>query len=173
MKISSVFGNMEEIPVKYTGEGEDVNPELTIEDIPEGTKSLAIIVDDPDSYGKIWVHWLVWDILVNGCIRKKVETKENPPKLITEYSVTDAENFCTIKIRENSKLGMFGRNDFNKIKYSGPMPPKNSGIHHYFFKVYALDNIPEVRKGATCVELEAEMQGHIIEKAELVGIYER
>lgn len=173
MKLTSVFNNMEPIPVKHTGEGEDVNPELVIEDIPEKTKSLAIIVDDPDSTGKIWSHWVVWDILVESCVSRIFETEEHSPRQLTEYNVTNAETSCTIKLHENSKLGMVGTNDFKNIKYNGPMPPKGSGIHHYFFKVYALDNIPELRKGATKEELEKEMHGHVIERAELVGIYER
>lgn len=181
MKISSIFGNMEEVPVKCTSEGNDVNPELTIENIPENAKSLAIVVDDPDSSGKAWVHWIVWDILVNGCINKKVgseedlskTTKYNPTNEVPEYDLTNVRSSCTIKIQENSKLGMVGINDFKKIAYSGPKPPRGSGAHHYFFKVYALNNIPELRKGATREELDQEMQGHVIEMAELVGIYER
>jgi Raf kinase inhibitor-like YbhB/YbcL family protein len=164
---------MQEIPVKYTGEGEDVSPELLIEDIPEDTKSLAIIVDDPDSSGKIWVHWVVWGISVNDNPHIKTESEEHLPKEITEYTVTNVKNFSNIQIHENTKLGIVGTNDFNKIEYNGPIPPRGSGIHNYFFKVYALDNLPELRRGATREELEHAMNNHVIEKAELIGTYER
>ena len=114
MKISSIFQNMEPIPAKHTGEGDDINPELVVEDIPEHTKSIAIIVDDPDSTGKIWVHWVVWDIIVsNSCVNRVFETEEHSPRQVTEYNVINAESTCTIKIQENTKLGSVGKNDFN------------------------------------------------------------
>jgi len=138
---SSVFENKEFIPSKYTCDGEDVNPPLTIERIPEKTKSLVLIVDDPDAPSGIWDHWIVWDI---------------PP---------------TNKIKEDSVPGVEGTNDFNKRSYGGPCPP--SGTHRYFFKVYALDAKLNLDQGSRRAEIQEAMEGHILAKGELVGLYER
>lgn len=146
MKITSVFENMEEIPFKYSGDGENINPFLEIEEIPEGTKSLAIILEDPDAVSGTFVHWLVWDILVST---------------------------TSMKIQENSKLGILGKNDAGEVGYFGPRPPKGSGAHHYFFKVYALNNILELKMGSEKNSLLHAMKGHLIDEAELVGIYEK
>ena len=96
INISSVFGNNEFIPAKYTCDGENVNPPLEIENIPKDAKCLAIIVDDPDAPSKTWVHWVCWNIPV------------------------------THQIKENEKRGEQGVNDFGKNGYGGPCPPKGT-----------------------------------------------
>ena len=145
MKItSSVFEAYQLIPLKYTCDGEDINPPLTIEGVPAKAKSLVLIVDDPDSPSGNWDHWLVWNI--------DPQTKE---------------------IKENSVplKAILGTNDFNKLEYGGPCP--GSGTHRYSFRVYALDNILNLEKGAGKSALEKAMASHILAQAELIGKYGR
>ncbi|MFH1479459.1 MAG: YbhB/YbcL family Raf kinase inhibitor-like protein [Candidatus Omnitrophota bacterium] len=138
---STAFNNNDLIPKRFTGQGEDINPELIIEDIPESAKSLALIIDDPDAPMGMWVHWVVFDIPVDP------------------------------EIREDSIPGIQGINDFGMLDYGGPNPP--SGTHRYFFKLYALDTALGLEEGITKRQLEKAMEGHILEKAELVGLYKR
>lgn len=145
MKItSSAFGNNEKIPKKFTCDGENINPPLTISEVPENTKGLALIVDDPDAPGKVWVHWTVWNI--------SPETHE-----ILENSVPQGV--------------MQGTTDFGKPGFGGPCPP--SGTHRYFFKLYALDTTLQLPSSATKAEVEALMSGHILSQTELIGLYSR
>lgn len=139
--ISSAFENNGDIPSKYTCQGEDVNPPLEIEDIPENTKTLVLIMDDPDAPMGVWDHWVVWNI-------KPIN-----------------------KIEENSSPGIQGTNDFGKNDYGGPCPP--SGKHRYFFKLYALDTELDIDVSAHKKDIEKIMEGHILEKAELIGLYEK
>ncbi|HOP09503.1 MAG TPA: YbhB/YbcL family Raf kinase inhibitor-like protein [Candidatus Methanofastidiosa archaeon] len=142
MKITSeAFENGEDIPSKYTCQGADINPPLSIDGIPEGTTSLAVIMEDPDAPVGIWDHWIVWNI--------------HPTSTIAEGSVP----------------GIQGLNDFIQAKYGGPCPP--SGIHRYFFKVFALDTYLDLKEGAKKEELLAAMDGHVLDKAELMGKYKR
>lgn len=143
MEISSEFSNNEKIPVRYTCDGENIVPPLTISNIPSHAKTLVIIIDDPDAPSKTWVHWIIFDIPVS------------PPE---------------IEIRGNL-LGQEGINDFKKIGYSGPCPP--SGMHHYHFKVYALGDELALSSGATREEVEGGMKGKILEESELIGIYQK
>jgi Raf kinase inhibitor-like YbhB/YbcL family protein len=145
MKISSTaFAQNGQIPAKYTCDGADVNPPLVFEAVPAGAKSLALIVDDPDAPMGTWVHWVVWNL---------------DPK--------------TGGIGENSvpKSAMQGVNDFGRYAYGGPCPP--SGTHRYFFKLYALDITPDIKTNAKKADLEAAIKGHILEEAQLVGLYKR
>ena len=142
MKLTSPeFKNNDTIPMKFTCQGEDVSPALEIKGVPNGAKSLALIVDDPDAPMGIWVHWVVYDIPVVS------------------------------RIEENSIPGKQGMNNFGRRDYGGPCPP--SGTHRYFFKLYALDKKLNLKEGVTKKELEKAMDGHILEKAELVGLYKR
>ena len=142
MEITSPqFQNNQSIPSKFTCEGEDINPALVIDDIPEGTKSLALIVDDPDAPMGTWVHWVVFDIPV------------------------------TSKIEENSVPGKKGINTAGGSNYHGPCPP--SGTHRYFFKIYALDMVLNLEEGISKAQLEKAMASHILDKAELIGLYRR
>ena len=138
---SPVFENNRLIPAKYTCDGEDVNPPLTIDGAPDETKSMVLVVDDPDAPMGTWDHWIVWNI---------------PP---------------TKKIEENTVPGTEGINDFRKHSYGGPCPP--SGTHRYFFKVYALDAKLDLSSNSRKKYVEKAMQGHILAKGELVGLYRR
>ena len=143
MEINSPnFEQNEKIPVKFTGDGNDINPNLEISEIPENAKSLVLIMDDPDAPVGTWVHWLVWNISP-----KTREIKENT---VPENAVQGANGW--------------GRND-----YGGPSPP--SGTHRYFFKIFALDTELNLQEGSSKEELERGIEGHITDKAELVGLY--
>lgn len=145
MKIeSTVFKNNELIPPKYTCDGENVNPPLVIDDVPENAKSLVLIVDDPDAPRGTWVHWTVWNI--------------NP------YIKGIPENSCP----QNAVEGM---TDSGRPGYSGPCPP--SGTHRYFFKLFALNMILDIDTSKGATDVEKEMEGSILAKAQLVGLYRR
>lgn len=145
MKItSSAFENGEKISSKYTCDGEDMNPPLRIEDIPSNTKSLCLIVEDPDAPGGTFVHWLLWNISPDGL---KIEEGKAPEEAIK------------------------GRNDFDKRGWGGPCPP--SGSHRYFFRVYALKDVLDLSPSSEKKELMQAMEGHIEDKAEIMGVYEK
>ena len=140
--MSPAFENNKLIPAKYTCDGDDVNPPLAIDGVPEGTKTLAVIVDDPDAPMGTWDHWIVWNIPATAS-----------------------------KIAENTVPGTEGMNDFRRRAYGGPCPP--SGTHRYFFKVYALDVKLDLSPTSRKRDVEKAMQGHVLAKAELVGLYRR
>lgn len=146
MKITSpAFENNENIPSKYTCDGENASPPLEFSEIPENTKSLAFILDDPDApVTGGFVHWVLWNI--------SPETKS-----ITEKSVP-AE-------------AVSGTNSSDKTGYIGPCPP--SGTHHYQFKLYALDTALSLEPSATREDVEKAIEGHILDQALLVGLYQR
>ena len=142
MKLTSpAFAHQAMIPPKYTCQGEDISPPLTLSNIPKGTKSLALINDDPDAPIRTWNHWLIWNIKPTG------------------------------EIRENSAPGTQGKNSWGRNDYGGACPPR--GKHRYFFKIYALDTELDLPEGASKSELEKAMSGHILEQAELVGLYQK
>lgn len=149
MKLTSTaFGHNGKIPPEYTCDGEDISPELHISNIPNNAKSLALIMDDPDVPKSIrpsglWVHWVAWNIPVNT----KTIQKGNEPE------------------------GIGGNSDFKRTGYGGPCPPDRE--HRYFFKLYAMDKELDLAEGSDKKELENAMEGHIIEKAELIGLYKR
>lgn len=144
MFLKSVFKNNEKIPAKYTCDGENINPPLEISGVPENTKSLVLIVDDPDAPMVTWVHWTMWNI---------------DPK--------------TQKIEENSAPhgAVEGMTSFNKTGYGGPCPP--SGVHRYFFKLYAIDTELNLPKSDEKLDIEKEINGRILDQAELIGLYSR
>ena len=144
MKISSsAFQNNSYIPSLYTCDGSDINPPLAFNDVPAETKSLVLIMDDPDAPMGVWDHWIVFNI----------------PPVVKE-------------IKEgNESMGVKGMTSFKKINYGGPCPPDRE--HRYFFKLYALDAILDLSEGSTKKEVEAAMQGHILAEAELIGKYNR
>jgi Raf kinase inhibitor-like YbhB/YbcL family protein len=141
---SSAFEHNGTIPARYTCDGADINPPLHVSNTPSGTKSLALIVDDPDAPMGTWVHWVAWNI--------------DP---------------ATSEIKENTVPAgaMEGMNDFRKHNYGGPCPP--SGTHRYFFKIYALDTRLDPDSNADKAALEKAMKGHILGQAELMGKYKR
>ncbi len=152
LEVGSVFHDGEYIPVEFTCDGDDVNPPIFIGHIDPNAKSLVIIMDDPDAPMGTFTHWIAWNIPPLGEIPKGVPRKgevEAPIRMVQ------------------------GRNDFGFVGYGGPCPPRGHGVHHYHFKVYALDTELNLRPGATRKELEKAMEGHVIQMGELVGLYER
>jgi Raf kinase inhibitor-like YbhB/YbcL family protein len=146
---SSAFKEGQSIPVKYTCDGKNVSPELKWSNVPQGTKSLALICDDPDAPHGTFVHWVLYDIPPTV-----TELKEGIP--------SDSQ------LSNGAKHGMPG---FNRPGYGGPCPP--SGTHRYFFKLYALDFIPGLPSGVTKNDLLKAMEGHILEMVQLMGTYQR
>lgn len=138
------------IPKEYTCDSTDVSPAIFWSGVPEGTKSLALICDDPDAPGRTWVHWVLYGI---------------PP---------DADSLPKAVPGEEEVLGGVrqGLTDFNRVGYGGPCPPKGSP-HRYFFKLYAIDVELELEPGKTKEELLKAMEGHIIGQGQLVGRYGR
>ncbi len=144
MKITSpAFENNGNVPAKYTCDGENINPPLVFSEIPAAAQSLVLIVDDPDSPSGTWVHWTIWNI---------------DPKVtgIDENSIPTGTTQ--------------GTTNFGKEGYGGPCPA--SGIHHYHFKLYALD-IKLYLPGVRADSLEKAMVGHNLDQAELIGLYTR
>ena len=142
---SSAFKNGNEIPRKYGYKNSNINPPLKIKGIPQNTKSLALIMDDPDAMGavgKIWVHWVVWNI---------------------DPQITE--------IKENSipTGAIEGKTDFGEIGYGGPAPPDKE--HTYIFKLYALDNKLNLNESATKKDVEKSIKNHILAEAKLTGKY--
>ncbi len=147
---SNAFGQNSPISAKYTCEGEDVSPPLSWDDSPQEVKSFALINDDPDAPGGNWVHWVIYDI---------------PPEV--------SELAEGIPPEEELERGLKqGINDFRRIGYGGPCPPPGKP-HRYFFKLYALDTVLNLKPGATKEELLSAMGGHILAETQLIGIYQR
>lgn len=145
MKIfSSAFRNFEDIPIFYTGEGEDSSPPLQWQDVPEGTHSLALICDDPDAPHGTWDHWVIYNI---------------PP---TMSALPEGLKELPGDIRSCV-------NSWGTKGYGGPNPP--SGTHRYFFKLYALDTVFQLSEDATKIDLIKAMNSHILAEATLVGRY--
>lgn len=142
---SPSFGDGEFIPDKFTCDGEDISPEIHWEGIPEGTKSLALICDDPDAPSGDFVHWVVFNI--------------SPDKDGLEENV------------ELSNIANLGMTDFRRLGYGGPCPP--TGSHHYHFKVYALDQVIDAEGTINKYQLLGKMEGHILAKGEIIGLYKR
>jgi Raf kinase inhibitor-like YbhB/YbcL family protein len=149
-----VFAAGGSIPARFTCDGEDVSPPLVWGEPPSGTKSFALIVDDPDAPNPaaprtVWVHWVVYDLPADArSLREGVRTSVDLPK-----------------------GARMGRNDWGKPAWGGPCP--HVGRHRYFFKLVALDVALGDRGALTKRELEAAMQGHVLAPAELVGTYAR
>lgn len=150
MKIeSSAFEANSLIPAKYTCDGEDMSPPLSWDEPPSGTESIALIVDDPDALGSLFVHWVLYDM----------------PATVRQLS----EKIAAVSTLPNG--GVQGKNDFDKFGYGGPCPP--SGTHRYFFKLYALDKKLGLEPGVTKDQIVTAMDGHILAAAELIGRYQR
>lgn len=142
---SKAFENKEVIPKKYGYKNGNNSPSLNISGVPENTVSLALIMDDPDAMdavGKIWVHWILWNI--------------NPK--ITRFEENSIPSDC-----------IEGETDFGEIGYGGPAPPDKE--HTYIFKLYALDQKLNIAKGSTKMQLEESMKNHVIAETKLEGRY--
>ncbi len=138
------------IPKQYTGDGADRSPPLGWSEPPAGTKSLALICDDPDAPRGTWVHWVLFNL--PGQAR---DLAEGVP--------------TTDTLGDGAKQG---KNDFGHIGYGGPAPPKGKP-HRYFFKLYALDVAVDLPPGATKAQLLEAMKGHTLAEGQLVGTYGR
>lgn len=150
---SSHFKDQGDIPKRFTCDGEDMSPALAWSDVPAGTKSLALIVDDPDAPDPAnpkmtWVHWVLYNIPA---------TAEGLP-----------EGVASRDLPAGTREGL---NDWKKTGYGGPCPP--IGKHRYFHKLYALDVVLPDLKKPTKADLEKAMKGHMLSQAELVGKYQR
>jgi len=152
MKLTSpAFTDGGMIPSKYTCDGENSSPPLSIFDVPAKAKTLVLIMDDPDIPDfvkqkfniQMWDHWVIWNI---SPTTKKITEGKNP-------------------------IGKLGKNTSGKSIYGGPCPPDRE--HRYFFKLYALDTELDLPEGSSKAEVERSMEGHILAEAKLMGRYER
>ncbi len=151
---SPAFAANAPIPKKHTGEGPDVSPPLAWEGVPPASKEIALICDDPDApRSEPWVHWVLYKI--------PATSKGLPEGLAARGTLTTPPG------------ALNGTNDFGKIGYGGPMPPKGHGTHHYRFRIYALDAALILKPGVTKQQLLTAMKGHVLAEGELVGTYER
>lgn len=147
MQVKSVFKNEDTIPKKYTCDGEDVSPSLEWDKV-DGAVTYAIIVEDPDAPAGTFIHWVIYNI-------KQTSLPENVEK------------------KETTKYGIQGLNDFERIGYNGPCPPRTHGFHRYYFNVYALDTEIKPKSKITADELKELMQGHILSSGSVMGKYKR
>lgn len=141
--VSSAFADHQSIPAKYTCDGDDVIPPLTFEGVSAEAASLALVMDDPDAPVGTWDHWVVWNI---------------PSK-------------TTGVVEGKTPEGIVGKNSWGKNAWGGPCPPDRQ--HRYFFTLYALDTKVDLSRNSRKADLEKAMKGHILEKTQLVGLYER
>lgn len=147
---STAFEERRPIPKIYTCDGEDLSPPLFWEGVPEGTRSFALICDDPDAPGKTWVHWVLYNI--------PPDTTALPQGMPTEAALEDGSRQAVT--------------DFGRPGYGGPCPPKGKA-HRYLFKLYALDALLELEGKVEKKDVEEAMEGHILAKSHLVGTYRR
>ncbi len=150
---SPVFTHNAAIPKNYTCQGKDISPALRWSGLPDGAKSLALVIDDPDapdpeSPKRVWVHWVLYNIPASA---------NGLPEAVTATTLPPGT-------RE-------GTNDWGRVGYGGPCPP--IGRHRYFHKLYALDTVLPDLKQPTKAALEKAMEGHVLEKVELVGTYQK
>ncbi|MFM9025656.1 MAG: YbhB/YbcL family Raf kinase inhibitor-like protein [Planctomycetaceae bacterium] len=151
---SPAFAAGESIPRRYTCEGDDLSPPLEWEGVPEGTRSLALVVDDPDvpdpaAPKRTWVHWVVYNLPAECTGLAEGVGGDDLPAGTVE-----------------------GTNDWKRIGYGGPCPP--IGAHRYFHKLYALDVVlPDALGRVTQAALEEAMRGHVLAQAELIGLYKK
>jgi Raf kinase inhibitor-like YbhB/YbcL family protein len=138
------------IPRQFTCEGSDISPALRWTDPPAGTKSLALIVDDPDAPAGTWVHWVLYDLPPTA--------RELPENMAKDAELSDGARH--------------GRNDFHRLGYGGPCPPPGPA-HRYFFKLYALDAKVGLKPGSSKADLENAMKGHILAEGQLMGRFGR
>ena len=147
---STAFQEGEAIPAKYSCDGQDISPELTWSEVPEGTQSFALITDDPDAPIGTFTHWVIFNIPADSL--GLPEAVPNEPQLTSG--------------------ALQGKNDFGNIGYGGPCPPPGA-LHHYHFTLYALDQTLDLPAGATKTQVLKAMQGHILAQVELIGTFKR
>lgn len=146
---SSAFNEGQMIPSQYTCDGSNISPPLSWSSTPDGTKTWALVCDDPDAPAKTWVHWVIYNI---------------------DASITQLrEHLPTTDTLQNGAYQ--GLNDFGHYGYGGPCPP--SGTHHYRFTLYAVDAKLDLKPGASKTQLLKALDGHIITETKLIGLYKR
>jgi Raf kinase inhibitor-like YbhB/YbcL family protein len=145
---SNVFKDGATLSSAYTCDEDDISPGISWEEVPAGTQSMALIMDDPDAPGRTFVHWVIYNIPAS---------RSGLPSGVAKNNTLDDGS-------------LQGKNDFGKIGYGGPCPPSGKP-HRYVFKVYALDTELDLKSGATKSQLEAAMKGHILAQGEMVGTY--
>ena len=153
---TTAFEHNQRIPDRHSGEGQDASPPLRWSGVPEGTKQLALICDDPDApTPEPWVHWVLYHV--------PADTAELTEALPRESKL------------DNPAGALQGVNSFpsDNVGYRGPMPPKGHGTHHYQFKLYALDTELNLPPRADKAALLEAMEGHVIGEGELIGTFER
>lgn len=151
---SEAIAEGQAIPKRHTGEGEDVSPILSFSGIPEGTKELALIMDDPDApTPEPWVHWVIYGL--SSDTEGLQEGVPNKPALTTPVKALQ------------------GKNSWGTVGYRGPMPPPGHGTHRYYFKLYALDAQLSLSPGLDKKQLLQAISSHILAEGQLMGTYER
>jgi Raf kinase inhibitor-like YbhB/YbcL family protein len=141
---SESFQHGDRIPERHALEGENLSPHLSWSGVPDATRSIAVICEDPDAPSGTFVHWVGWGIDPGAG-----------------------------RLGEGESAPREGRNDFGRTGYDGPSPPPGHGKHRYYFRVYALDTEPGLEPAASKEELEAAIKGHVLAAGELIGTYER
>jgi Raf kinase inhibitor-like YbhB/YbcL family protein len=141
---SSAFDHAQAIPTRYTCDGQDLSPPLRWANVPDGARSLALLVDDPDAPREVFTHWVAWGLAPGAG-----------------------------GLGEGEGAPGEGRNDFGRVGYRGPCPPPGHGRHRYVFRLYALDHELELPSGAGKADVEPAIAGHVLTTAELVGTYQR
>ena len=147
---STAFSEGGPIPTQYTCDGADKSPPLQWSGVPDGAKSIALIVDDPDAPGGTWVHWVLYGI------------PSDSTQLQEGFSTSGTTSIGAVN----------GGNDFKRSGYGGPCPPKGDP-HRYFFKLYALDAEPDLEPGATKKDLLRSIEGKVLAEGQLMGTYQR
>ncbi|HEX5417509.1 MAG TPA: YbhB/YbcL family Raf kinase inhibitor-like protein [Chloroflexota bacterium] len=147
---SSAFAADELIPKRFTCDGADQSPPLAWSDPPAGTRSLALIVEDPDAPGGTFIHWVIYYL--------SFDKNELPAGVPKQAELPDGARQ--------------GRNSFRRVGYGGPCPPPGTP-HHYHFRLFALDAPSALTPGASASELRSAMNGHVVGEAELIGLYGR
>jgi Raf kinase inhibitor-like YbhB/YbcL family protein len=142
---STAFATGGPIPIDYTCDGADRSPPLAWGAVPDGTQTIAVVADDPDAPGGVFTHWIEFDV------------QPNVSSLAEGAGATAAG-------------GVAGTNDFQRVGYSGPCPPK-AELHHYFFRVFALNAPIRLRTGAARSTVESAMSGHVLAEGALVGTF--
>ena len=154
---SSAFKEGKPIPTKYTGDGQDVSPPLAWNDAPTGTKQWTLICDDPDApTADPWVHWVLYGI--------PASVHSLPEGVKTSAQLSEPKG-----ARQGKNSWPEGRT----VGYRGPAPPKGHGVHHYHFKLYAVDAELKLSAGLTKSDVLKTLDGHILGVGELIGTYER
>jgi len=141
---SSSFSGGARIPRRHTCEGQDISPPLSWSEPPAGTSGLALLVVDPDAPSGTFTHWIAWGFDLGAG-----------------------------GLAEGARAPSEGRNDFGTTGYRGPCPPRRHGSHRYVFMLYAVDAAPALEPGADRAAFERALEGHVLDVAELVGLYER